>query len=120
MAIKLHRCSGTWAKFSGHPCHRVQKALDEAGIDYEVVKEGYGIPRSGRKRTIERTGQKLFPWIEFEDGSVYREESKDMVARIEAGRLFEARGAASGAAVGAPTQAAAEPEPAPPDPTADV
>ncbi len=116
MAIKLHRCSGTWAKFSGHPCYRVQKALDEAGIDYEVVKEGYGIPRSGRKRTIERTGQKLFPWIEFEDGSVYREESKDMAARIKAGRLFEGRGAAAGA--GEPTETA--PEPTPADPATDV
>jgi hypothetical protein len=31
-----------------------------------------------------RTGQKKYPWIEFEDGSVYREESKDMAATIRA------------------------------------
>jgi len=88
MAIKLHRCSGTWAKFGGHPCHRVQTALDEMGIEYEVVKEGHGYPKSRRKATIEATGQRSFPWIEFEDGSVYREESKDMAARIRAGKLF--------------------------------
>jgi hypothetical protein len=37
MAIKFHRCSGMWGKFSGHPCWRVQKALDEAGVQYELV-----------------------------------------------------------------------------------
>ena len=31
MAITLHRCSNEWVKLSGHPCWRVQKALDEAG-----------------------------------------------------------------------------------------
>jgi hypothetical protein len=37
--------------------------------------------------------QRLHPVIEFENGSVYREESKDMAARIRAGRLAEKRGA---------------------------
>ena len=89
MAVKLHRCSGTWVKLNSHPCHRVQKALDEAGVEYEVVLEGYGLRRSRRTRTVERTGQRMFPWFEFEDGTVYREESKDMVARIRAGKLRE-------------------------------
>jgi len=89
MAVKLHRCSGTWAKVGAHPCHRVQQALDEAGVAYEVVLEGYGLPRSRRKGTIEKTGQRMFPWIEFEDGRVYREESKDMAERIRGGRLFD-------------------------------
>ena len=30
--------------------------------------------------------------IEFEDGSIYREESKDMAATIRAGKLDEKRG----------------------------
>ena len=89
MAIKLHRCSGMWAKFGPHPCWRVQKALDDAGVEYEVVQEGSSFKSSSRPRTIERTGQKKFPWIEFEDGSVYREESKDMAETIRAGRLDE-------------------------------
>ena len=38
MAVKLHRCSNLWVKLDGHPCWRVQKALDEQGVDYEVVK----------------------------------------------------------------------------------
>jgi len=89
MAVKLHRCSGMWAKFGAHPCWRVQKALDDQGIDYELVKEGSARRKSSRIRTIERTGQSKFPWIEFEDGSVYREESKDMAETIRGGRLNE-------------------------------
>lgn len=90
--IKLHRCSGTWAKFSAHPCWRVQKALDDSGIRYEVVEEGSAFKGSSRESTIDRTGQKKFPWIEFEDGSVYREESKDMAQTITAGNLDSKRG----------------------------
>ena len=97
MAIKLHRCSGMWAKFGAHPCWRVQNALDDEGIEYEVVKEGSARRKSSRIRTIERTGQKKFPWIEFEDGSVYREESKDMAATIKSGKLNEKRGAPASA-----------------------
>jgi glutathione S-transferase len=84
MAVKLHRCKNLWVKVDGHPCWRVQKALEEAGVNYEVVKEKYLGPR---EETVRRTGQKKFPWIEFEDGSVYRAESKDMAERIRAGKL---------------------------------
>jgi glutathione S-transferase len=92
MAVKLHRCSGLWAKFAAHPCWRVQKALDEQGVEYELVQEGSAFKSSSRPRTIEKTGQKRFPWIEFEDGSVYREESADMAKTIREGRLMEKRG----------------------------
>jgi hypothetical protein len=81
-----------WAKFGGHPCWRVQKALDDQGVEYELVKEGPSFKASSRGRTIEKTGQKKFPWIEFEDGSVYREESADMAKTIREGRLTEKRG----------------------------
>ena len=91
MAIKLHRCSGMWAKFGAHPCWRVQKALDETGTEYELVKEGSAFRKSSRPNTIERTGQSKFPWIEFDDGTVYREESADMAAAIRAGKLDEKR-----------------------------
>ena len=97
MAVKLHRCGATFVKVDGHPCWRVQKALDEAGVDYQVVKEGSARRKSSRENTIERTGQKKFPWIEFEDGSVYREESKDMAETIKAGGLEAKRGAGSAA-----------------------
>lgn len=82
-----------WVKISGHPCWRVQKALDEAGVDYEVVKE----PVSGGKRhDLEKlSGQRKCPVIEFEDGSVYREHSKDMAATIAGGALDTKRGPSS-------------------------
>ena len=82
MAVKLHRCSMPW---KAGPCWRVQSALDEQGIAYEVVK---GPLRPGKRADLLRlSGQALYPVIEFEDGSTYREESKDMAARIRAGRL---------------------------------
>jgi glutaredoxin len=87
MAVKLHRCSITWAKMDAHPCARVQKALDEQGIEYEVVK---GPLWPGKRDDLKRiSGQNKYPTVEFEDGSAYREESKDMAAKIRAGKLFE-------------------------------
>jgi glutaredoxin len=86
MAVKLHRCSVMWAKIDAHPCERVQKALDEQGIEYEVVK---GPLRPGKRSELqELSGQRKYPTVEFEDGSTYREESKDMAAKIRAGELF--------------------------------
>jgi glutathione S-transferase len=87
MAVKLHRCPFTWLKVPGHACHRVQKALDQKGIEYEIVKAP--VPKSKREEVKRLTGQEVLPAIEFEDGSAYREESKDMAATIAAGRLFE-------------------------------
>jgi glutathione S-transferase len=87
MAIKLHRCSTMWVKIDAHPCWRVQKALDEEGIEYEVVK---GPLRPGKRDDLEQlSGQRKYPAIEFEDGRVYRDESADMAERIRAGELFE-------------------------------
>ena len=87
MAVRLYRCSATWAKVGGHPCWRVQKALDEQGIAYEVVKGPLG--RSKRTELIDGTGQQKYPAIRFEDGSWYREESKEMERTIREGRLME-------------------------------
>jgi glutathione S-transferase len=88
MAVKLHRCSAMWVKIDAHPCHRVQKALEEQGVEYEVVK---GPLRPGKRDELERvSGQRKYPAIEFEDGTAYREESVDMAERIRAGKLFDA------------------------------
>ena len=92
MALKLHRCANIWVKIGGHPCWKVQKALDETETPYEIVKHKY---MGDRPEMVELSGQKRFPVIEFEDGSVYREESKDMAATIRAGRLDEKRQASS-------------------------
>ena len=87
MAVKLHRCPFMFLKISPHACHRVQKALDQANIEYEVVKAPLSRPKRAEVKRL--TGQEVLPVIEFEDGSAYREESKDMAATIEAGKLFE-------------------------------
>ena len=85
MAIKLHRCPNEWVKLSGHPCWKVQKALDEQGVDYEVVK---GPLRPSKRDDLERlSGQRKDPVIEYEDGRVYRDESAAMAERIRAGEL---------------------------------
>jgi hypothetical protein len=90
IGVKLHRCSTPWKL---GPCWRVQKALDEQGIDYEIV---VGPLRPGKRADLQRlSGQKLYPVIEFANGSIYREESKDMAATIRAGKLDEKRAAAS-------------------------
>ena len=91
MAIKLHRCNLTWFKLGGHPCWRVQKALDRQGVDYEVVT--HRVSRGKREAVEQLSGQRKYPLIEFEDGSVYREESKDMAETIRAGKLDEKRSA---------------------------
>ena len=89
MPVKLYRCSNVWVKLGGHPCWRVQKALDEQGIDYELVP---GPVRGKNRDELEQlSGQRKYPVIQFEDGSIYREESKDMAARIRDGKLFDAQ-----------------------------
>lgn len=84
MAIKLHRCNAVWVKLGGHPCWRAQKALDDAGIDYELVRHS-GM-RFRRPEVVEQTGQRKLPYIEFEDGSILL-ESADIAARAKAGTL---------------------------------
>src|SRR5215212_3212017 len=94
MAVKLHRCSTMWAKINGHPCWKVQKALDEQGIEYELVK---GPLRRGQRDELDqKSGQRKYPVIEFEDGTTYRDESSSMAARIKSGKLFEGQGQGQG------------------------
>jgi glutathione S-transferase len=74
-----------WVKIGGHPCWKVQKALDEQGIEYEVVQ---GPLRRSKRDDLERlSGQRKYPVIELPDGEVYRAESTEMAERIRAGGL---------------------------------
>ena len=67
----------------------VQKALDEQGIEYELV---VGPRRASKRDHLEKlSGQRRYPVIEFEDGTAYRAESKEMAAHIRDGKLFENR-----------------------------
>ena len=90
MAVKLHRCSTLWAKTKGHPCWRVQHALDEEGVPYEIVKET-PLLRGRRFAVIAGTGQSKLPAIQLEDGSWYRKESREMAEEISAGALSDRR-----------------------------
>jgi glutathione S-transferase len=92
--VKLHRCPFTFVHNNLDHCWKVQKALEDQGIEYEIVKEP-ALPRGRRTDVIAMTGQQMLPVVEFEDGSAYRAESKEMAATIRDGKLFEqAAGAA--------------------------
>jgi glutaredoxin len=97
MAVKLLRCSGQWVKIKAHPCWKVEKALQDMGIDYERVNLPSG--RGKRDEIQSLSGQKKYPAIQFEDGSVYREESKDMERTIRDGKLMEKAGGGAAAPV---------------------
>jgi hypothetical protein len=90
MAVKLHRCSAQWVKIKAHPCWKVEKALMDMGVEYERVPG----PTSKAKReaVFAGTGQRLYPNIEFENGTWYREQSKQMEATIRSGQLDSKRG----------------------------
>jgi glutathione S-transferase len=95
--VKLHRCPFTFVHNDIDSCWKVQKALEDQGIEYAVAKQPT-LPRSRRKDVIRISGQKWLPMIEFEDGSAYRAESREMADTIEAGKLFEQAGANGGEA----------------------
>ena len=83
--MKLHRCSNEWIKVKGHPCWKVEKALQDMGVDYELVP---GPLRRGKRDELEAlSGQRQYPVLVLEDGTVYREQSKDMERRIRDGGL---------------------------------
>jgi glutathione S-transferase len=86
MTVKLHRCDNEWVRCSGHPCWNVQQALDRAGIEYEIV-EHPSFPRHDRTKFIALAGTSMLPAIELEDGTILCQDSKDLVAMIEAGRI---------------------------------
>jgi glutathione S-transferase len=92
MAVKLHRCSTMWLKIGPHPCWKVQKALDDAGIEYEVVK--HAVLRGKRPEVEALTGQRVLPAIELEDGTVIRRDSKELAEMIRSGQLAPGSGAA--------------------------
>jgi glutaredoxin len=97
MAVKLLRCSGQWVKIKAHPCWKVEKALQDMGIEYERVNLPSG--RGKRDEIQSLSGQRKYPAIQFEDGSVYRAESKDMERTIRDGKLMEKAGGGATAPV---------------------
>jgi len=84
---KLHRCSYTFIRTDADRCWRLQRALDEQGVEYEVVKHGYGKSAKSRADVVKLSGQKYLPVLELPDGSIYREETDAMIAKLKAGEL---------------------------------
>ena len=85
MAIKLHRCTGQFIK-GPHPCWQVQRALDDQGVEYEIVAHP-AFPRGRRKDYKALTGSDRLPALELEDGTIVRGESKEVAARVRAGEF---------------------------------
>ena len=86
MPVRLHRCPISFLKTDGHGCWVAQKALDDAGVEYELIKSP--LRRSKREEVIRLTGQQQVPVIELEDGTGIREEGKVLAERIRSGDLF--------------------------------
>jgi hypothetical protein len=84
MAVKLYRCSTMWLK-GPHPCWKVQKALDDAGIEYEVVKGP--VRRSKRTDYEQLTGTKIYPAIVLDDGTVIKKDSKELIEMVNSGQI---------------------------------
>ena len=75
--MKLYICYGTFPspRAGGHPCKNAYEALREAGHEPELVKTyGLGLlpegvnAKAGRGEVIEKTGQKIVPVLELDDG----------------------------------------------------
>ena len=67
---------------------RVEKALIDAGVAYERVP-GPQRRRPSARSLTEGTGESSYPAVQFEDGTWYREQSKDMAQTIRDGKLME-------------------------------
>ena len=94
MAIKFHRCGAKLIK-GPHPCWKVQKALDEAGIEYETVLHPSNPFARGKRTDLqELSGQTMLPVFELEDGTVIRQESSELVQMVRSGELQAAIAAA--------------------------
>jgi hypothetical protein len=85
--VKLHRCSYTFLHVNADACWRLQKELDQQGVDYEVVTHGWGKSARSRGDVVELSGQKYLPVLELADGTVYRADTDEMVAKLRAGQL---------------------------------
>ena len=85
--LKLHRCSYTFLHVDADACWRLQKALDAQGVEYEVVKHGFGKSEKSRADVVKMTGEKYLPVLELGDGTVFRAETSEMIAKLTAGDL---------------------------------
>jgi glutathione S-transferase len=71
----LYVCHGDEEGPRFHPCRRAQKALRDAGIEYDKVIAAHGNPipflRRGSREELEAaTGSKRLPALKLPDGTV--------------------------------------------------
>ncbi len=71
----LYVCHGDTKGPALHPCARVQKELDAAGIEYDKVIGGQGNPipflrKGSREELREATGNTQLPAMKLPDGTV--------------------------------------------------
>ncbi|HUE27191.1 MAG TPA: glutathione S-transferase N-terminal domain-containing protein [Solirubrobacteraceae bacterium] len=79
-----------------HPCRRVQKAMDAAGIEYDKVIAGHGSPwpflrRGSRDELKQATGAEKLPALKLPDGTVIT-HSRAILAWVKAHGHKVARG----------------------------
>ncbi len=85
--VKLHRCSYTFLHIDADACWKLQRELDAQGVEYELVKHGFGKSEKSRAEIVKLTGEKYLPVLELADGTVFREQTDAMVAKLKAGDL---------------------------------
>ena len=91
MALKLHRCKNVWLKTNSHPCWKVQKALDEMGVEYEIVRLPWPLSGSGTAWSS-HTGQPRVPGDPVRGRHLVPRAVEGHGATIRAGRLDEKHG----------------------------
>jgi hypothetical protein len=85
----LYVCHGDTKSPRLHPCGKVQKAMQEKGIEYDKVLGGKGNPipflRSDDARKViqEETGQDNLPTLKLPDGTLIP-DSKKILEWVEA------------------------------------
>ena len=82
----LYVCHGDEKSPQMHPCGRVQKALREAGIEYEKVIAAHGSPipflrKGSREELRAATGDTKLPALKLPDGTLLT-HSRDILAWI--------------------------------------
>ena len=73
----LYVCHGDEGGPRMHPCRVVQKAMHEAGIEYDKVIAGHGSPipflrKGSRDELREATGATKLPVLKLADGTVIK------------------------------------------------
>lgn len=71
----LFVCHGDMEGPRFHPCRRIQKSLNEAGIEYDKVIGGHGHPipflrKGSRDELRQATGDDRLPALKLADGTV--------------------------------------------------